>query len=442
MAIPTYVLAFVALGLFEFSGPIQTFMRAWSPAGIDRLPDIRSAPGVIVVMSLALYPYVYLLARNAFKTQGQRSLEAARSLGLGPVRAFFRVVLPMARPWIIAGLSMVLMETLADFGAVSIFNFDTFTTAIYKTWYGFFSLEGAAQLSGLLVIIVFCFLAVEQWLRARMRFTSAGRLDGPPAAITLTGWQKWAAAILAWSVFSISFAVPLGQLLIWSIPVLVEAFDPRFFGYVGNTLGLSAGATLIIVGIAVLLTYVRRRHDDRVTWFLARSATLGYALPGTVLAVGVVMVIATLDNSIVGWVRQWTGVGLTPIFQGSIATVIFAYAVRFMAAGLNPVESAMQRITPSLDEAAAGMGVTGWRLLGRVHLPMLKSGVLTAAVLVCVDVLKEMPITLMTRPFGWDTLAVKIFEFTSEGEWQLAALPAVFLVVAGLAPIILLTRRS
>ena len=442
LAVPTYVFAFVFIGIFDFSGPVQSLLRGWNPGYRIWFPDIRSTGGVILVMTLALYPYVYFLCRSAFKTQGKRALEAAQSLGCGRWAGFFKVALPMARPWIAGSLMLVLMETLADFGAVSIFNFDTFTTAIFKAWYGFFSLPAAAQLSSLLVLIVSAVMLIEHRIRGRKRFTQSGRLSTESEHIVLFGWKRWAAFGFAMSVLLIAFAVPVFQLLFWCIEVFKTEFNSRYFGFVFRSIFFALSATLAIIVCALLLSYTQRLHTDRFTGIIIRISTLGYALPGTVLAVGIFIVFSFADNSLIQILKQTVGIGTGPIIQGTFLTVIAAYMVRFMAAGFNSVSSAMHRVTPNLDEASISMGITGLALVRRVHLPILKSGIFTAAILVFVDVMKEMPITLMTRPFGWDTLAVKIYELTSEGEWERAALPALVLILAGLIPVVILTRKT
>ncbi len=442
LAIPTYVMAFVYLGLFDFAGPLQSALGDMFPRSNLRLPNIQSATGVIIVMTLALYPYVYLLARSAFMTQGLTSIEAARSLGASPVGAFFRVVLPMARPWIVGGLMLVVMETLADFGAVSIFNFDTFTTAIYKSWFGFFSLTAAAQLSSILVFMVLVVALLEQRLRRQQRYTGGGGSTPSMARIQLSGVKAWAAVVFCLLVLLTAFAVPCLQLIVWSADSFGMEFGTRYLGLVGRTLFLALAAALITCSTALLLAYARRYHPEPFTFGLTRVATIGYALPGTVLAVGIFIPVVFTDNFISQIVRSVFGYDLKPLLQGTVFIMLIAYLVRFTAAGFNSVDSAMQRIAPGIDDASTLLGAKGLALLRRVHLPILKSGILTGLTLVFVDVMKEMPITLMTRPFGWDTLAVKIFEFTSEGEWERAALPAVAIILTGLFPVILLTRHN
>lgn len=441
ITMPTYVLAFVFIGLFDFSGPLQTFTRNHFPTLSGAFPDIRSTGGVITVMTLALYPYVYLLAASAFRTQGARSLEAARVSGCSRRRAFWKVALPMARPWIAAGLLLVLMETLADFGAVSIFNFDTLTTAIYKAWFGLFSLPAAAQLSSLLLAAALVVVWVEQRLRADRRFSPVGKSHAAAGVIELRGWHRWAVPTGLTLLLATAFVLPCVQLIVWALEAAPVELNRRYLGLLLRTLFFAGSATVAITACGLLLAYVQRRYPDPATGILVRLATIGYALPGTVLAVGVVVALALVDRLLALLARQVLGIELDAVLQGAVLTVILAYTVRFLTAGFNSVSSALQRVTRSLDEAAALQGVTGGRLLARVHVPMLKSGLLTAGLLVFVDVMKEMPITLMTRPFGWDTLAVKIFELTSEGEWQRAALPSITLVLVGLLPLVLLNRR-
>jgi iron(III) transport system permease protein len=440
LAMPTYVLAFVFLGLFDFSGPVQSQLRDWFGRGVW-FPDIRSAAGVVLVMSLALYPYVYLLTRNAFQTQGKRTLEAAESLGCAPLPGFFRVVLPMARPWIAGGATLVLMEALADFGAVSIFNYDTFTTAIYKAWFGFFSLSAAAQLSSLLVVLVFLLILLEQKLRKRMRFTQS-RIAPQAERIQLRAVKKWLATGYCLSVLLVAFLLPALQLLAWALESYHEEFDSRYLSLLNHSLTLGICSALLIATVALLLAYAGRRHQDRLTHGLIRTATLGYALPGTVLAVGIFIPLAKLDNLLINLARSVFGWEIPQLLQGTILIMLLAYLIRFMAAGFKALDSAMHRVTINIDEASRLMGLRGIKLLVKVHLPMLRGGMFTALTLVFVDVMKEMPITLMTRPFGWDTLATKIFELTSEGEWERAALPALTLLLSGLIPIVLLMRGT
>ncbi len=434
LAIPAYVTAFVAIGLLDFTGPVQTLAREWW--GPVSFPSIRSRGGVIAVMVLALYPYVYLIARNAFLTQGKRALEVAQSLGLSPVAGFFRVALPLARPWIVGGMALALMETLADFGTMAVFNYDTFTTAIYKSWFSLFSLQAASQLASLLIVFVLVVVLAEQQTRSRMHYTQTGK-HSVQGHIRLRGARAWLASGFCLAVLALGFIIPVIQLLLWAGLVAEHDLDARYLDFFWHSLALAALAALLVGAVALLLSYSTRERPGLITRLTARVATIGYALPGAVLAVGIYIPVAWLDNWLVaaGWVQS-------PLLQGTLVVMLLAYLIRFLAVAHSPIESQMQRITRSVDEAARSLGVHGINLIARVHLPMLRGGLFTALALVFVDVMKEMPITLMTRPFGWDTLAVRVFEMTSEGEWERAALPAVALVLAGLVPVIFLTRQT
>lgn len=440
MAIPGYVMAFIFLGIMDFSGPIQGLLRQIPGLGFTMI-EVRTTPFIVMVLGLTLYPYVYILSRSSFLNQGHLSFEAARTLGLKPWRAFLKVSLPVSRPWIVSGLALVLMETLADFGAVSIFNYDTFTTAIYKSWFGFFSLQAAAQLASFLVVFALLLVTVESRFRSKMRFYDSSRGGSTHSRLQLVGWQAKLATAYCTMILLVAFVIPLGQLCLWGIEVIKSGDGVNNLADIRNTLFLGCTSALFICGAAVLLSYAKRRHQGKFSQILCRVATSGYALPGTVLAVAIFLPIIWLDNLLQTASLTVFGFESGPLLQGSIFVVLGAYLIRFLAVGYSSVDSAMQNIRPSLDEAAAGMGVKASQILRRVHLPLLKRGVLTAMVLLAIDVIKEMPITLMTRPFGWDTLAVKIYELTSEGEWVRASLPGLYLVIAGIIPVFILIRR-
>jgi iron(III) transport system permease protein len=438
-AIPAYVLAFVFVGLLDFAGPVQTLMRDWFGMGV-RLPRVRSTGGVIVVLVLVFYPYVYLLARTAFLAQGKGLMEAARILGQSPWQAFWRVALPMARPAIGAGVALALMETLADFGAVSVFNFDTFTTAIYKTWYGFFSLSSAAQLASLLLLVVMLLLYGER--RARGASRPSNERPRVKALYHLRGVTAAAASAWCGLVFACAFVVPLMQLIVWVWQRGRFDLDERYTGLILHTLYLGGIAALVTVGVAMILVFARRLAPTRAIRSGVSVANIGYALPGSVLAVSIMLAFSYLDRELVVPLSSWLGGAGKPLLLGSLAALVMAYLVRFIAVAYGPLENSLSRIRPSLPEAARSLGVGGPRLFFKIYLPLLIPGTLSAALLVFVDVLKEMPATLLMRPFGWDTLAVRIFEMTSEGEWARAALPALTLVMVGLLPVIGLIRRS
>ena len=438
LAIPAYVLAFVQMGLFEYAGPVQSMLRdVW---GSSRwFPDIRgSLWGLVMVLVMAFYPYVYLMARSAFLTQGRRSMEAAQALGYGPVAAFFKVALPLARPWIGAGLALVLMEVLADFGAIAVFNFDTFTTALYKSWFDLHNIGAAAQLAAILVLVVLLLVASEQRSRSAQRF----HVSHPQQSRTvLHGGQGWVASAVCLLVFAASFAVPMVQMVVWVLEVWEDDLNSDYWGYAWNTLSLALVTASVATVLALLLAWIRRHHRDGLTSWTVHLAVLGYAMPGVVLAVGMFMPIAWLDEKLMALVAPF-GVQTLGILKGSLAGMLLALAARFLAVAYNATDSAMQRITRSQEEACASLGLGHWQTLRRLHLPLLRTGLLSAFLMVVVDVMKEMPITLMMRQFGWDTLAVRVFQLTSESMWQEAALPALAIVLVGLLPVILLVLQT
>ncbi|MEN9880781.1 MAG: hypothetical protein RIQ55_1427 [Pseudomonadota bacterium] len=437
LAMPAYVLAFVQVGLLDFTGPVQSWLRDWLGSS-NWFPPIRSTGGVVLVLTLAFYPYVYLLARNAFITQGLRAVEAAQALGYTRAQAFWKVALPMARPWIAGGMTLALMETLADFGSVSIFSFDTFTTAIYKAWFALFNLPAASQLASLLVMFVLVLAAVDQRLRQNRRYAAK---NFSPVRIRLQGGTRWAAIVFCSLILAMAFVVPFIQLLIWAYSVWQEDFDGRYPVFLLHSIWLAGLAAVAVTVLGLLLSAIRQHHRDPLTQWLVRLATLGYAIPGTVLAVGVFIPVAWLDNQLLR-AASWFGWETSQILKGSLLVMLLALSARFLAVAYQPIDAAMQRITRNQGNAARSLGLSPRQTLMRLQLPMVRGGLLTAALIVFVDVMKEMPITLMTRPFGWDTLAVRVFEMTSEGMWDRAALPSLAIVLAGLLPVILLVRKS
>jgi iron(III) transport system permease protein len=437
LAIPGYVMAFVFLGVFNYAGPVQSLWRQW--LGTDAwFPDIQGSGFVIAVFTLVLYPYVYLLTRTALLSQAGNIVDAARSLGLSTVQAYWRVILPVARPAIAGGLALVLMETLADFGAVSVFNFDTFTTAIYNAKDGLFNLAVAAQLATLLLVFVVIALVLEHYSRRGARYTRDER-SKPLARYHVKGAKAALAILYCTLVLALAFLLPVVRLLLWVWQAGKGEYDTDYPEFLLHTLGLAALAALVAVVCALLLALVQRLPGtapvQRWQFFCTRLATLGYALPGSVLAIGIIVVFTAVDR----WLQQ---LGITALLVGSVGALLLAYQTRFLAVAQSPVESALEQLRPSVLEAARSLGVSGPALLRRVYLPLLWPGLLTAALLVFVDVMKEMPATLILRPFDWDTLAIRIYQMTAEGQWPRAALPALTLLLAGLLPVLLLLKNT
>lgn len=434
LAIPAYVLAFVTLGTFDFGGGAQAMLRF---IGVSAYIDVRGSAMVIIVMTLVLYPYVYLLARAAFLSQGTELLEVSRALGMTPLRGFFRVVLPAARPALIAGISLALMETLADFGAVSIFGFDTFTTAIYKSWISLFSLETAAQLASLLLLFVILAIFTERHFRPD---SASQNLEARTVnRIKLNRTTAFFATSFCSLVLLVSLIIPVSQLVIWTLDNVAYAWDRSFWQLALRTflLGLMAATIVICLALPSAFAIRGRRKSDA----MAEVAGLGYAIPGSILAIGIMFVLATGDALWV-WLGQSFGKNYQPFLLPSLVGLLLAYLIRFFRPGYSSVASGVQKVSRVYIESATLLGLNSTRIFFTVSLPLMMPGILTGALIVFVDVIKEMPASLLLRPFGWDTLAIKIYELTSEGEWQRAGLPALVLVIVSLVPVILLIRQS
>ena len=434
LAIPTYVMAFTQLGVLGYTGAIQTTLRARLGVDLQHWLDVRSPVGVAWVMSLALYPYVYLLARVAFRSMGARALEVGQSLGYSLAQSFWRVSIPMARPWLAGGAMLALMEALADFGAVSILNYDTLTTGVYQAWFALFSLPNALQIASMALLIVCVLVTLERYWRGHRLYAQMGA-SSVFQRKKLQGWKKYGAYLWLGWVSWCALVLPLGQLLAWAAPQLGEDLNASFFSYVQGSLSLAVMAAATVTVVALLLALARRYSQSAVSALWVSVLTMGYAVPGTVLAVGVFVPVAFLDNWLVrcGWTAG-------SMLKGTLLVMLWAYTVRFLAVAFSSVDSALQGVSAQHEYAARSLGVVGWRLFAKMYMPMMRPGIWTAFLMVLVDVMKEIPITLMTRPMGWDTLSVRIFALTSEGLWQEAALPALSLVGVGMIPVILLLR--
>ncbi len=433
MACPAYLLAYTWTGLLAPEGLLQQALAL-------PLPDIRSLPGAIAMLTLVLYPYIYLMARSAFIQQSAVALDVARSLGAGPWRRFFRVALPLARPAIIAGLALVLMETLADYGTVQYFGVPTLSTGIYRTWFGLGDINAAAQMASALLLAMVLLLWVERFARQRRAITDSFAQRASRSVIS--GWRGWAVTAALCLPVLFGFLLPALQLLAWSAPQLDSALDSRFFGLLGNSLLIATLTTACAVGIGLLLIYARRLVPDTLRRHATRLASFGYAVPGTVLAVGVVLALGSTDQ-VINDVAQRLGLpapGL--VFSGTLFAVVFACTVRFLTIPVQGLEAGMARLSINLDHAGRSLGHSPLALFRRVHLPLLKVPLATSALLVFVDTLKELPATLVLRPFDTNTLAVRAFELASDERLADAALPALAILLAGLFPVILLTRAT
>ncbi len=439
MAVPSYVMAFIALSIFAYTGPIQTALRASFGANVW-FPDLRSAPGVIIVMTLVLYPYVYLLARAAFLDQGAALLDAARSLGCSRRDAFLRIVLPLARPSLAAGSALVLMETIADIGAVSVLGYPTLTTGVYRVWIGLQDKQAAMQLAVVLLLFAVVLLVLERALRSGARYFQPGGRSRRIEQLRLEGWRGWAAASFCVAVVSIAFGVPFVQLLLWGTNQVGKgALDFRYLEFARNSLFLSSATAALAVFLGLMMAYGGRLYPR--TRPTIEFSAMGYAIPGAVVGVGVAATIAMSQGALNGILVFFGRDGGILLF-GSLMALVYAYLVRFMAVAYRPVEASLGKVTPSMDMAARSLGASPMTTLRRIHAPLMGAGILAGVVLVFVDVMKELPATLFLRPIGYDTLATRVWQFTAEALWVEAALPALTIVLAGVIPVAILIRES
>jgi iron(III) transport system permease protein len=442
LAIPAYIIAYTYTGLFDFAGPVQTQLREWTGWGIRDywFPEIRSMNGAILMLSLVLYPYVYMMARAAFLEQSLCVLEVSRTLGNSVLSSFFRVALPLARPAIITGLTLALMETLADFGTVKYFSVDTFTTGIYRTWFGMGDSSTAAQLSTLLLVFVFSLIMLERWSRRRAKFHHTSSKYSTIKRFKLKKSHALLAFIACFLPFFFGFLLPAGQLLIWAIITSEESLDSAFFILVGNSLMLAAITAVIAVLIALLLSYGKRLIKSNTVDASVRVASMGYAVPGTVIAIGVLIPFAWLDTSIDNWMRETFNISTGLLLSGTLVALIFAYTVRFLSVSVQAIDAGLGKIKHSMDDAGRSLGLSPLSVLRQIHFPLMKGTVLTALLLVFVDVLKELPATLILRPFNFNTLAVRAYEMAADERLVDAGAPALMIVLVGILPIILLSR--
>lgn len=442
MAFPAYIIAYTYTGLLDFAGPVQTTLRAWFDwsYGDYWFPEIRSIGGAIVMLSLVLYPYVYLLSRAAFLEQSSHAMDASRMLGCGPWRSFFLISLPSARPAIIAGLSLALMETLADYGTVQYFGVSNFTTGIFRTWLGLGDSAAAAQLAALLMTFVFALIVIERWSRSRARYHLTGQRSRPLPAYELGVVRSCVAWCTCGLPLLLGFLLPGGLLVNWSFATAPYVVDERFWVLVMNSVLLAASAALIALLLGLFMAYGKRLRGGLAINAAVRIAAMGYAIPGTVIAVGVMLPFGWLDNTIDAWMRATLGVSTGLLLSGTLFAVLFAYTVRFLAVSLQTVEAGLGKIRPAMDETARSFGYRPLQVLRRIHIPLMRGSMLTAALLVFVDVMKELPATLILRPFNFNTLAVRAYELASDERLMDASTAAVAIVAAGILPVILLSR--
>lgn len=444
MAVPAYVMGFIYMAMFDFAGPFQTFFR--NVLGMQiAFPQIRSGFGAVVVMTLVLYPYVYLLAKAGFEEQSGSAFEAAKVLGAGRLRTFLKVALPLARPSITAGVALAAMESLADFATVRYFNFPTVADGILRVWHGLMNLGAASEMAGLLAFFSLLVLLSEQKLRSRRAYhQTKGKNQGVPATY-LTGVKAWVATLLCGFIFFAAFGLPLLQLIYWAAQKITEITPHALSVYSQlalRSLSLSLAAAFFTVLAALLMASVSRLGTGKLARYLGRASTVGYSIPGAVIGVGILIPLSALDryiNNIAGYL--W-GIDLGLVFTGSIAGLVYAYVVRFMAIAYGSVDSSLDKIPPNTVLAARVLGANIWRLIFTVKLPLILPGIIAGSVLVFVDVMKELPITVILRPMSYDTLAIWVWQMAAESLWTDTALPALAIVLVGLIPVWMLMRSK
>lgn len=442
LAMPGYIVGYIFTDWFDFAGPVQVYLRElmnWGPTDYW-FPDIRTLPGAIIVLSLVLYPYVYLLCRAAFIEQNISLLHSARLLKCSAWESFWRISLPLVRPSIAIGLSLVAMETLGDFGTVSYFAVNTLTTAVYDTWLGYSSLSAAAKVSAIMLVVVILLLSAERYSRRKQKLFQNQFNDSDNFRYELIGWKKWLAFSWCWGLVGVAFILPLGQLLIYSSQYFSQSWTPEFKAYALNSLYVSLIAAIIAVGIALLVNFCQRLSPGKLSLMFMRLSSMGYAVPGTVLAIGVMVPVLFLDHKIndIAKAMEWGRPGL--ILSGSMFALIMAMVVRFSAVAIGSIESSLSKIPPSLDMAARTMGCSANKMLEKVHLPLVRRGALIAGLLVFIESMKELNAALLLRPFNFETLATYVYNFASDEHLELAAMPAVLLVLVGLVPLIIVNR--
>jgi iron(III) transport system permease protein len=446
LAMPGYIVAYAYTDFLQFSGPFQSLLRDifnWQRADYW-FPEIRSLPGAAFVFTVVLYPYVYLLARTAFLARTASMIDAARSLGLTPWQTWLRVNLPLARPAVAAGALLALMETLADYGAAAYFGLQTFTTAIYRAWYALGDRIAASQLAAVLLVVVMVVMALEVRMRGRARFFSPPNSARPAPRERLSRGAGVAATVACCLPLALGFVIPVIILLNLLWPTLGDAQYGRYLGWLSNSLFI-AGAAAVLTLVAVLgIAYARRLlpagRGAQAVRVAAKAMNLGYAVPGAVIAVGILLPLAAFDNALDAALKSVFGVGTGLLFTGSVAALLYAYLVRYFAVAYQPVEAGLARITPTMDASARSLGSGPAEVFRRVHLPLLTPSLAAAALLVFVDVMKELPATLVLRPFNFDTLAVIAYQMAADERLGEAALPSITLVMVGVVPVIMLSR--
>ena len=440
LAIPAYIVAYTYTGILDVSGPLQTQLRSmfgWH-YGEYWFPEIRSMGGAIAMFSFVLYPYVFLLTRTTLIMQSTSVLDAARSLGAGAFERLALVIIPLARPAIAAGITLALMETLADYGTVQYFGVDTFTTGIFRTWFGFGEPATAAQLSSILMLFVLALFLLEQYSRKRIRYHNPTHASKIAIETPLHGTRALLAVLACSFPPLLGFIIPVFQLGEWAMTTADTMLDSSFWTLAYNSLFLATSAAAVTLVLAVILAYGRRASKNSLLRGLINLCAMGYAVPGIVIAVGTLIILSKADHWLIRFLADQFGIESGLIFTGTIFALVFAHTVRFLSLGLQTVGASLSKINNSMDEASRLLGSNLLHTLRKIHLPIIRSGLLTAALLVFVEVMKELPATLVMRPFNFNTLAVRAYELASDERLADASTAALAIVLTGTLPVLLL----
>ncbi len=441
MAIPTYIAAYTYAGIFDYAGPVQVFFR--ETLGWQLNPgwfNIMNFEGLMVIMALVLYPYVYAITRTAFLSQSRNILESSRVLGSSAWRTFFRVALPVNRPAIVGGLLLVIMEVLNDYGAVKFFGVSTFTTGIFRAWFSLGDSNAAAYLSAILMFFVFALVIIERWQRGRARYDVSGQGNKPIRLYRLKYWQKVVAFLTCLLPFLFGFGIPLIQIVSWSVDTATKVIDWDFGLMVSNSFLLAAGSSLLCVFVATLLLYAVKIGRNTVLQSLSKLAVLGYSIPGAVIAIGILIPLLFLDKQVIAGLGKIWGYDMNLVLTGSVFALVYAYVVRFLAVAYNSVYSGFKKIGESMDEGSRILGVPPLKTFFKVNFPLMKGAILSGALLVFVDVLKELPLTLILRPFDFDTLATQTYALAGDELVAQSANSALIIILTGLIPILILNK--
>jgi iron(III) transport system permease protein len=445
LAMPTYIVAYAYVEILDYVGPVQSGLRAifgWTSPRDYWFPDIRSLGGAIFLFAFVLYPYVYLTTRATFLMQSMCVIDVSRTLGRSAWGSFFQVALPLARPGIVVGITLVSMETLNDIGAVEYLGVNTLTLSVYSTWVNRGDLGAAAQIACVMLLFVIALIWLERRGRRMQRFHHTSRRQQALPDHPLTGWRAYTAVSVCLLPVVIGFVVPAALLAEFAITRFSANYGPQFWLLVRNSLTVSVLAALVAVAVGLILTYGARLTNSATLVAAGRLSSVGYAVPGTILAIGILVPLAAFDNALDGAMRALFGIGTGLLLTGTVAALVYAYVVRFLAVSYGALEAGLQRVTPHLDMAARSLGRSAAGALREVHLPMLRPAVATAAILVFVDSMKELPATILLRPFGFDTLATHVYTYASLARVENGALAALAIVAVGLLPVALLAYTS